>query len=273
MEKLEKIKMADDVDLSAARLLARNRLERQRLSALSFNMRPLDERSAYSMQAQYHHELETSLGKITGHKIGCTTAVMQRFLNIPNPCAGGIFASTVLHSGAEVKHSQFVRPGVECEMVVMLGRDLAPIGRPYTQDTVVDAVVTIAAGIEIVDDRYADYKTLGTPTLIADDFFDAGCVIGSRYEDWRKLDLASLSGRTLINGVEAGRGRSGDVMGHPFAALAWLANSLIARGQYLKQGEFVFTGSVVETRWINPGDEVSVEIDQLGTTSVIFSSE
>jgi 2-keto-4-pentenoate hydratase len=195
---------------------------------------------------------------------------MQRFLNISNPCAGGIFAATLHRSGAMIPHSDFVRPGVECEIVVLLHSDLPPMAQPYTQESVAEAVGAIAAGIEIVDDRYTDYKSLDTPTLIADDFFDAGCVIGPLVRDWRAIDIPTLIGRTLINGVEAGRGVAREVMGHPFAALAWLANSLIARGQYLKRDEFVFTGSVVETRWINAGDLVQVEIDCLGKTTVKF---
>jgi 2-keto-4-pentenoate hydratase len=257
-------------DLAAVRLLAQNRLERQRLSALSLDTRPTDEAAAYAMQAQLHRELVPKLGKIAGHKIGCTTAVMQRFLNIPNSCAGGVFANTVHQSGVSISHSDFVRPGVECEIVVFLQNDLPPINRPYTQETVTAAVGAIAAGIEIVDDRYVDYKSLDTPTLIADDFFDAGCVIGTPIRNWRAIDIPALVGRTLINGNEAGKGVARDVMGHPFAALAWLANSLIARGQYLKRDEFVFTGSVVETRWINAGDHITVEIAGLGITTVAF---
>ena len=196
---------------------------------------------------------------------------MQRFLNIPNPCAGGVFANTRFESGVSIPHNNFVRPGVECEIVVFLQKDLPPIDRPHTHETVADAVGGIAAGIEIVDDRYVDYKTLDTPTLIADDFFDAGCVIGAPLRDWHSIDIPALVGRTSINGAEVGAGRASDVMGHPFAALAWLANSLIARGQFLMRDEFVFTGSVVETRWINRGDQVTVEIDKLGATTINFS--
>ena len=256
---------------AAARLLAQNRLAKQRLSTLSPEHRPRDEAAAYAIQAQLHTELAPKLGKIAGHKIGCTTAVMQRFLNIPNPCAGGVFANTVHLSGKTIPHNNFVRPGVECEIVVFLQKDLPPINLPYSQETVVDAVGAIAAGIEIVDDRYVDYKTLDTATLIADDFFDAGCVIGAPVHDWRSIDVPNLNGRTSINGTEVGGGIARDVMGHPFAALAWLANSLIGRGQYLKRDEFVFTGSVVETRWVDRGDTVAVEIDRLGTTTMTFS--
>jgi len=126
------------------------------------------------------------------------------------------------------------------------------------------------AGMEIVDDRYVDYKSLDTPTLIADDFFDAGCVLGQPLEDWRRLDLTALTGVTRINGVEVGRGRSQDVMGHPFEALAWLANSVARRGKGLRAGEFVFTGSVVETKWVNRGDHVSMLIDGLGEVEAVF---
>jgi 2-oxo-3-hexenedioate decarboxylase/2-keto-4-pentenoate hydratase len=126
------------------------------------------------------------------------------------------------------------------------------------------------AGMEIVDDRYVDYKSLDTPTLIADDFFDAGCVLGEPVAAWRSLDLASLSGVTRINGVEVGRGRGADVMGHPFEALAWLANSLAHRGRHLRAGEFVFTGSVVETKWVNRGDRVVMQIERLGTVEAVF---
>ncbi len=267
------VKGGDSVkDQTAARLLAQNRLANQHLGALPLYHRPQDLAAAYAVQSQLHTELASALGEIVGHKIGCTTEVMQRFLNISHPCAGGIYSKTVHQSGAAVRHSDFVRPGVECEIAVLLHKDLPATGRPYTKETVADAVGALAAGIEIVDERYADFQSLGTPTLIADDFFDAGCVIGTPLREWRALEISALVGRTLINGAEVGRGTARDVMGHPFAALAWLANSLIDRGQYLQRDEFVFTGSVVETCWVNAGDKVTVEVDSLGTATLSFLS-
>jgi 2-oxo-3-hexenedioate decarboxylase/2-keto-4-pentenoate hydratase len=76
-------------------------------------------------------------------------------------------------------------------MVVSLNADLGLKQAPFTSKTVAAAVGAVMAGMEIVDDRYVDYKTLDTPTLIADDFFDAGCVLGAPVADWRSLDLAS----------------------------------------------------------------------------------
>lgn len=255
---------------AAAHLIRDYRLQRRPLPALDTAARPGDESQAYAVQDALHTLLQPALGRLSGHKIGCTTAVMQAFLKIPNPCAGGVFERTVHATPARVPHADFVRAGVECEMVVRLGRDLPASPQPYTRASVHAAVSEIMAGMEIVDDRYVDYKSLDTPTLIADDFFDAGCVLGVPLRDWRTLDLGTLAGVTWINGVEVGRGHGADVMGHPFEALAWLANNLSRRGQGLRAGEFVFTGSVVETKWVNRGDHVVMEIDHLGRVEAVF---
>jgi 2-oxo-3-hexenedioate decarboxylase/2-keto-4-pentenoate hydratase len=254
----------------AAAVLRYHRLMRQPLARLDERLRPADVDAAYDLQDELHLQLSNAgLGPVGGHKIGCTTAVMQAFLKIAHPCAGGVFARTVHRSPAIVRHGGFVRVGVECEIVVRLGADLGP-GDQHSRASVAEAVAGCMAGMELVDARYVDYATLDTPTLIADDFFDAGCVLGPERSDWRALDLAACEGVTRINGVEAGRGRGGDVMGHPFEALAWLANLKASRGQWLSTGEFVFLGSVVETRWVSPGDHVVMDIAGLGAVEASF---
>jgi 2-keto-4-pentenoate hydratase len=127
----------------------------------------------------------------------------------------------------------------------------------------------LRAGMEIVDDRYADYRSLGVHTLIADNFFNAGCVLGDELIKWHGLDLATIAGHMRINGSEVGRGTGAMVMSHPLNALAWLANRRSARGEGLRRGEFVFLGSLVETKWLNAGDEVVIEIEGLGRASLV----
>jgi 2-oxo-3-hexenedioate decarboxylase/2-keto-4-pentenoate hydratase len=255
---------------STAQRIGEYRVRRERLPLLEPDARPADEAQAYLVQRALHAMLTPHFGPVVGHKVGCTTPVMQAYLKIPNPCAGGVFERTVHHSPARLRHADFVRAGVECEIVVRLGADLRPSSTPFTLDSVAPAVAACMPGMEIVDDRYVDYPSMDPPTLIADDFFDAGCVLGAPIAAWRDIDLGAVSGVTLINGVEVGRGVGRDVMGHPFEALAWLANSLARRGQSLKAGEFVFTGSVVETKWLNPGDHVVMRMEGLGEVEAVF---
>ncbi len=250
---------------AAAHLLAQ-RLSLTPIVALPAAMAPHSVTDGYAIQTALNAQLvDAGMGQMVGHKIGCTTPVMQAFVNINHPCAGRIFSSTVLHEHGRVPRKGFVKIGMECEIAVRLSRDLPPRSDAYTRETVAPAVGEVMAAIELVDERYEDYRELGIPTLVADDFFNAGCVLGRPVSDWQHLDLAALVGRAVINGVEVGRGDGSMVLGHPLNALAWLANAQAEHGlPGLRAGEFVMLGSVVATQWLNAGDRVRIEISGLG---------
>jgi 2-keto-4-pentenoate hydratase len=80
--------------------------------------------------------------------------------------------------------------------------------------------------------------------------------------------LSEVIGQTFIHGVEVGRGTGSDVMGHPHAALAWLANNLAGRGRLLRAGQIVLTGSLVQTVWLAPEDKVVVTVSGLGSVAL-----
>jgi 2-oxo-3-hexenedioate decarboxylase/2-keto-4-pentenoate hydratase len=256
----------------AAGLLAKARLDRVRFAGLPDGLRPVDEAEAYAIQDALHARLGAAgRGPLVGYKIGCTTPVMQRFLGIDNPCAGGVLQPGVQRRAGDFRHAGFLRVGAECEIAVALARDLTADDGPYDRDKVGAAIGACMAAIEIVDDRYDDYRALDPLTLVADDFFHAGCVLGEPVEHWRGLDLPAAAGHMTINGAEVGSGRGGDVLGHPLAALAWLANLHAAHDRPLRAGTFVLLGSVVETRWLEPGDLVEIAIEGLGGANARFA--
>ena len=256
----------------AAALLAENRLRGRRLPPLPEDLRPTSEDAAYAVQFSLREALiRGGSGDLAGYKIGATSRVMQDYLDIHNPCGGGVLANGVYASPAKVRHEGCVHPGVECEIAVRLAADLPAEAAPYSSEQVAEAVGACMAAIEIVDARYVDWRSLDTPTLIADDFFQAGIVLGPDEPKWRRLDLATLTGTMTINGQERGRGLGGDVLGHPFTALTWLANQLATHGAGLHRGHVVLTGSVVATQWVERGDEVQVEVEGLGSAKVVFT--
>ena len=257
----------------AARHIAQARRAGQHLGRLPDAIRPARMDEGYLIQDRLHAILEeVGHGPLVGHKIGATTLVMQRYMEIDHPCAGGIFASSVHESGVTLPHAGFRKVGIECEVAARVGRDLTAADAPYDRTSVARHVDAVMAAIELVDDRYVEWQSMGTPTLAADDFFGAGSVLGKPTAPGAVADLATLSGRAIVNGSEVASGVGADVMGHPYEALAWLANNLAARGHALKAGQFVSTGSLVKTLWLAPGDHVAIEIESLGRVDVTFAA-
>src|SRR6201996_7013581 len=220
--------------LAAAQVIATARRTRSPLRALSADIAPRNEAMGYRIQRAVHDLLLPQVGSLVGYKIGCTSAVMQQYLGIPHPCGGGVFANVVHDSGVALRHRDFVRVGVECEIAVRLGADLPASQAPFTAETVAKAIEAYHPAIEIVDERYVDWQTLGAPTLIADDFYAAGCVLGKPVPRAVVPDLLAVVGRAVINGTEVSRGTGADVLGHPHNPLAWLANHLAEEGKGLK---------------------------------------
>jgi 2-keto-4-pentenoate hydratase len=256
--------------LAAAETIAAARRNRAPLGPLAGGVAPRTEAQGYRIQDAVHELISAEFGRLVGYKIGCTSAVMQQYLDIPHPCSGGVFTSGVHESGASLTHKDFVRVGVECEIAVRLARDLAPSQAPFTAEFVAQTVECYLPAIEIVDDRYVDWPSLGAPTLVADDFFAAGCVLGAPMARAAAPDLRDVVGRAIVNGVEIGRGTGADVLGHPHNALAWLANHLAAENKGVRAGQIVLTGSLVKTAWLKAGDEVTMELEGLGSVAANF---
>ena len=108
----------DDQSLSdAVTAVVTARLGRQRLRRLA-GVATLGD--GYAVQQRANALLEGRLGPRVGHKIGGTTESMRRYINVPEPLAGEVFASQVHADGAIVRRGEFVRLGVESEIAVRL---------------------------------------------------------------------------------------------------------------------------------------------------------
>src|SRR5437764_9340211 len=147
--------------LAAAQAIATARRNRNALAALADEIAPNDEAEGYLIQRAVHDLLLPNTGSLVGYKIGCTSPVMQRYLDIPHPCGGGVFERGVHDSGVSLAASDYVRVGVECEIAVKLARDLLPGEQPFTAEWMHEAVQAYYPAIEIVDDRYVKWETLG----------------------------------------------------------------------------------------------------------------
>jgi 2-keto-4-pentenoate hydratase len=229
----------------------------------------VDLSSAYAVQREYVALLHAARGAAAGYKIGLTSPRMQKMCNIDQPIAGVVFADRVARSGVALKTGEYGRMGVEFEIAVRLARDLSAAGAPYDAETVGRAVDGVAAAVEVVDDRNADYKSLDVLSLIADNSWNAGAILDAFRTSWP--DLSGVRGVLSIDGKEVDSGHGRDVLGHPFVPLAWLANRLIADGSGLKAGDIVLTGSLVTTKF--PKEPGRYRYELAGIGAVDFSVE
>ncbi|HHX88439.1 MAG TPA: hypothetical protein GX700_01500 [Paracoccus sp.] len=222
---------------------------------------------AYDAQEAYVDVMQSAgLGAVSGWKIGLTSARMQEMCGIDQPAAGAVLAARMLPSGANLSLATYGRLGLEFEIAVRLGRDLPPGDTPPTLADVVAAVDGVAAGVELVDDRRADYAQLDVLSLIADNSWNAGVLLGDFVPP--SADLEDCKGVISLNGAEIDRGSGRDVLGGPMQVLHWLASHLSRRGRGLRAGDVVMTGSIIATQFPEPGARYLYALEGVGSLSL-----
>ena len=211
----------------------------------------------------------TGAGRVVkGHKVGLTSAAMQRQLGVDQPDFGHLLDAMFLPEGAAADIGRFLQPKAEPEIAFVLRRPLR--GPGVTVAEALAAVDFVLPALEIIDSRIADWK-ITLPDTIADNASSGAVVLGGRPVRPDALDL-SLTGCLLHrNGRLEGTGAGGAVLGSPVNALVWLANTLGPLGVGLDAGHVVLPGSVCAAIPFCAGDTVSAAFDRIGSVSITFS--
>ena len=267
------MKSQSKIALKAASFLLEQHRQHVAFADLPIDIRPKNESEAYAVQSEFFKLRQSSLGDIVGYKVALTSEVMQSLLQFPSPFSGPLHGKLIHSDGVTLSAKDYGQLCIECEIVAMLKIDLPQREAPYCATDIADAISTIAPALEIVDDRGANYDRISQEvlTLIADNAWNAGLVHGKMKDDWRTLDLANLKGTVSINGQLMGEGYGRDVLGHPFNALAWLANKILGQGQIIKAGMTIMTGTMIKTQFVQPGDELTFTIPELGSVGIQVS--
>ena len=244
----------------AARFLADAHAKRGDYANLPEAMAPATIADAYLVQDALREIWSPARGAIAGYKIATTTKVMQALMGIDHPCQGNIFAKTVHASPANLRLADYINLVIECELCVRLGTTLDS-KTPYTAATVADAIKGLIPAFELIEDRRANYKETKVHTLIADNAWNAGVVLGPEIAMTTGQNLDGIAGRLLVDGKEHGGGKTDG----PLGALAWVANLAVTRGRPLQAGQIVMTGSVLPTLPIKAGQKFEFTLDGIGT--------
>lgn len=257
--------------VAAAHWLDTEHAQRRPFAPLAGDCVPANVAEAYLVQdALIALRCAAGHGPRAGYKIALTTPAMRAFVGYGDSIAGQVLASAVERSPASISLSGGVHIGFECELAFLVQSDTRVDAPPATRAEIAAHIGGVCAAFELIDDRGADYSRFGQDggatmlSLAADNAWNHCVVLGDWKSDWQGLDLAGLRGVAAINGVEAGAGHGRDVLGHPLDAMLWIVQHLQARGQGLRAGEFVTTGSLVTTRFPQVGDRVLFAVDGVG---------
>jgi 2-keto-4-pentenoate hydratase len=239
---------------------------RRRLTALPEDCRPKRLRDGYEIQ----RELETLQGAAIGWKIAATSTAGQQHIGVDAPLAGRLFKRFAHGDGARLPAGHLHMRVAEAEFAFKMAQDLPARGEPYTLDEVMSAVDTLHLAIEVPDSRYEDFATIGAPSLVADDSCAAYFILGPETKLWRLADLPTHKVTARKNGEIVAEGSGANVLGDPRAALAWIANDLQGRGDFLRAGEVITTGTCVKPVTIAPGDSIVMDFGDLGSVKASF---
>ena len=147
---------------AAELLLSARRDPTQRLNEFPEALHPRTEEQAYLVQRAIAREL----GAIGGWKVG---AAGEGFTCAPLPAAG------VLRSPAEVAGRD---RGVEAEIAVCFGTSLPPRDEPYTEASILAAILSAHPAIEVLESRFTDLNRMDPLSLLADSLSHGSLVLG-----------------------------------------------------------------------------------------------
>ena len=187
-----------------------------------------------------------------GHKIGATSVEVQRLLSCREPIHAPIMRKDVLLSGATFKIPAGLL-GIECEFGFVMGDDFRISAERSDITALRSAIASCFVSLEIVGRRVVADVPLNEVTAIADFAVNVAVVRGEPIPDWQRRDLAAVPVRAVLDGVTVANGTGAMVLGHPLNALLWLAEALRKRGDQLRKGEIILTGTCTGVTKVAPG--------------------
>ncbi|MGD0705414.1 MAG: fumarylacetoacetate hydrolase family protein [Trebonia sp.] len=233
--------------------------------------------AAYAVQSAWVAGQVAAGARVVGRKIGLTNPVVQAQLGVGQPDLGVLLDTMACTAGAPVGRDRTLQPRIEAEIAFVLAHDLD--GDIIGRAEVAAATAYVVPALEIVDSRIAGWD-ISIVDTIADNASSGLFVLGDRKQGLGRLDLAGCAMTMRKGGAGGGSGQHGDVvstgtgaacLGHPLAAVAWLAATVRGHGRPLRAGEVILSGALGPMVPVGPGDVFLADISGLGQVSATFS--
>ena len=247
--------------------------DRQQIKPVTVTYPDMTMEDAYAIQSAWK-AIKLKEGRtIIGHKIGLTSKVMQRTMNINESDFGFLLDDMIFEDGGTIRASDFLDPRIEVELAFILKQDLSgPSVSIFdvlnATDYVVPALELIAARSFRVDPE-TGYKRKVYDT-ISDNAANGGIIMGGRAMKPDAIDLRWVGALLYKNGVIEESGVAAAVLNHPANGIAWLAKKYADFGLSLKAGEVVLAGSFTSPTKVKSGDTIHADFKDMGSISCYF---
>jgi len=228
-------------------------------------IRPFTKQNPFLSTAVGYATQELVVGdkRVVGIKLGMTSKVKRDALGIREPVYGRITEDMLVPPGQPITVAELIHPRAEPELALVVGRPIPPGADVAAVLAAIDAVYP---AIEVADSRYSEPFRL--VDSVADNAGAARVVLGDQPR--KPDDLVDLHVLGCVfefpGGFDTAAG--GAAMGHPAAALAWLAGALAARDDRIEPGTVVLTGGLTAAVPLRVGERLTAEFDGLGLVEV-----
>jgi len=241
----------------AAVLLAAARTSGRPGARLPESCRPVDIESALAIQRR--------IVALLGHDVGgwkCSLPPAPDRIN-----AAPILAPTIFRNSPCAIAAAGSSARIEPEIAFVMASDLPRRSPPYSEADVRAAIGETRLVLELLGTRYSDPAAVTWLEMMADCVQNQGLYLGPVLEGGPDAPLAAFpvtisGGRGVLSTHD---GRHGD--GHPLRPLVWLANFLAARGEGLRAGQVVTTGSYAGAIEVPLDELLTVTFGDLGAVT------
>lgn len=233
----------------------------------------MDMDDAYRIQSSWIEKKVSEGDPVIGYKIGLTSRVMQRAMQIDTPDYGILLQSMLFQNRGDITHGDFTDPRIEVELAFVLSKSLA--GDNLTIDDVLDAIDYVVPALELIAARSyrVDPDTGYTRTVmdtIADNAANAGIIVGDNRFKTNEIDMRWSGSILYRNDVVEETGLAAAVLDHPANGICWLAKRFATHGISLEPGQILLSGSFTAPVKVSPGDHIRADYGPLGTIECNF---
>ena len=175
--------------LKIAKTLHDARLSAQSLPQFSRGIEDFKRQDAYSIQEEGIRLREEVGEKVIGLKMGLTSEGKRKQMNLDAPLYGVLTDKMLIENGGAFTLKGSIHPKIEPEVAFYIKSELK--GKISRED-VLNATEAVCAALEILDSRYDGFKYFSMEDVISDNSSSSHYILGPKYRDFRKIDLANL---------------------------------------------------------------------------------